>query len=1368
MRKLVWLPFLFLVSSIQEIRAQADRYQFARLSISDGLSHNLVKCILKDQRGFMWFGTMSGLNRYDGYGFRVFKHNRRDTSSLNDDNVMNIQAGPHGKLWVQTRTGYVIYDPQKENFDRRPGRFLEKIGVSGQLSDIRGDGRGTFWLITSAGVYKYREQAEKARLLWRTASSAPATSLAISRDGNVWVIHRDGLIIVAEAQTNKLLKRIKVAAEPEKAVYRIFTDADNDAWIYSADRPLGVFYINRGGEREHYTTDPGLFRLSTNNIYSISQDRRGIIWIGTDHGGINLIDKGGKTVQLLLSRESDEKSLAQNSTPVIYTDNTGTVWVGTFKQGVSYYHEGMIRFPLYSHWPGDAGSLPYEDVNRFAEDHNGNLWIGTNGGGLIYFDRRQNQFKRFRHQPDQQNSLANDVVVSLWIDRHRKLWIGTYFGGLDCFDGKQFTHYRNSRTDPKSLSDDRVWELFEDSGGYLWVGTLAGGINVFDADRRLVRQLRAGPGTSTIKSNYIAALEEDSSGNIWIGTDRGIDIWVKKSGRFKHFAHSERDGGSLSNDNVMSLLKDSRGWMWVGTQEGLNIYKPANNYFEIVSVQNGLADNTVLTILEDRNGNIWTSTPRGLSNIIIGKEGSLNSFTIRNYDKTDGLQGWQFNENAALSTRQGELIFGGANGFNIFRPGNIGTNRDAPEVVLTGFQLFNQDIRPGQLFFGKKILEHSVTESREVTLDYDQNVFSVEFAALNYSNAPKNKYAYILEGFNDKWLTTDSKNRKATFTNLDPGDYIFRVKASNDSGIWNNTGASLKIKILPPFWKTPLAYCIYAVCLFLILIFIRHRAIRKLREQFVLEQEREEARRMHELDMMKIKFFTNVSHEFRTPLSLILSPLDNLLRTTVSTADKHHLMMIRRNASRLLNLVNQLMDFRRMEVNELRLHPEEGDIVAFARESFESFTDLAEKKGIDFSFCPDAGSYTVHFDHDKIGRILFNLLSNAFKFTPDGGSVKLDMKVVEKQGDSVLVILVKDSGIGIPRDKQEKIFERFFQHDIPGSLVNQGSGIGLAITREFVNLHGGTIRVESEQDKGSCFIVELPFGTVVKTDAGTPATAMVPPSLILPEHAHADESKEAVPSGAGYKKRRVLLIEDNEDFRFYLKENLRHYYILSEAADGKEGWSRALAEQPDLIVSDISMPEMSGIDLCRKIRQDKRTMHIPIILLTAMTGEEMLLRGLGIGANDYMTKPFNFEVLTSKIRNLCEQQDSMRKTYQRQIDAVPTEAGVIPADEKFIRQALAIVEKNIANTGFSVEELSREMAMSRVALYKKLLQLTRQTPVGFIRTIRLKRASQLLEKSQLTVSEVAYQTGFNNPKVFAKYFKTEFGVLPSVWAKKGH
>lgn len=1074
---------VLLVSCIYALGfAQTNQYQFLHLDIHMGLSHNEVNCIFKDKKGFMWIGTMSGLNRFDGYKFKVFKHDLRDTTTINDDYIANIFEGPDEKLWIQTRTGFNIYDPLTETFRRNVQPILTLIGIKDiSVKDIRKDTRGNYWFLSDvSGLYKYNGSKASAIRNGGSGTEAPITGIAENSQGHLWLIRNNGDLELLDGHTNKIINRITSYAKTvkEPGDLRIFVDAQDELWIYNYSVPKGVIYINpKTTTQLPINKDSGSIRLNTNLVNGVVQDDKGVIWIATDHGGVNLIDKRNFSVRYLLNKEDDSKTIGQNSIITIYKDRDGIIWTGTFKKGISYYHENIIQFPIYKRRQSDANSLSYDDVNRFVEDAKGNIWIGTNGGGLIYFNRKTGKFTQYKHNPASPNSLSNDVIVGMCIDHEQKLWIGTYYGGLDCFDGSRFIHYRHNEADPTSISDDRVWEILEDSQQRLWVGTLSGGLDLLDRKtNRFTHFNRDTP--NSIRSNYISSLLEGNEGNIWIGTSEGFDVLEKKSNRFIHYGHVENDFETLSNNNVITFLKDASGRIWVATREGLNVFTVKRKKLATIDDRTGLPSSTIVGILEDKNRNIWVSTPNGIARIAVnGNEQKGLTFDIKTFDEQDGLQGRAFNERSAMRTSTGELIFGGANGFNLFVPATISTTNNTAPILLTDFQVFNKSVTAGSKINGKILLDKSISATDEIVLKHSDNVFSLEFAALNFTHPDKIKYSYMLEGFDKDWLTTDGETRKATYTNLDPGTYVFRVRTSANNGKGQEKELALKINVLPPFWRTPLAYFCYVLALFGILYIIRRRGIEKIKSKFKLEQERQQAQRMHELDMMKIKFFTNVSHEFRTPLSLILAPLDKMLKQANNQDEIIQLQMISRNAKRLLNMVNQLLDFRKMEVHEHKLYPKRGDIIRFIKELSYSFTDMADKKHIIFVFNSDIQSLTTDFDHDKVERILFNLLSNAFKFTPENGNISVKVKLKNdavKAAESVLEITVEDSGIGIEPDKQQRIFEQFFQNGTPGSIVNQGSGIGLSITKEFVRLHNGTIRVESEPGLGSSFIVDLP------------------------------------------------------------------------------------------------------------------------------------------------------------------------------------------------------------------------------------------------------------------------------------------------------
>ncbi|MEO5590978.1 MAG: two-component regulator propeller domain-containing protein [Chitinophagaceae bacterium] len=1366
MRLAIFFILLFFLCAASSAFSQTTKFQFNHIDISQGLSNNQVKGIIKDSKGFVWFATMSGLNRYDGYQFKIFRHNPRDSVSLSDNYILRIFEGPEKKIWVDTHNGFNVFDPVNETVDRNIAAYLKKLSLPGvAITSIIKDNEDNFWfLMAGQSLYKYISVTGKTVPVYQLpAGVSPVSSLTPDNQDNIWMVHTNGSIEKINKKTGKIELRSDALAgllKNELLNYSIFADNQGELWLFISAGAKGVFhYVPSSGLLEVIDKDNPGFRLNNNIVVGVLQDNDDKIWISTDHGGLNILDKSARTIQYVLNNADDNKSLSENSISTSYKDIDGAIWIGTYKHGVNYFHTNIIKFPLVRNIPSNHASLQFDDINDFAEDAKGNIWVGTNGGGLIYYDRTKEKFIQYVHNPGNSNSLSNDVIVTLHVDRQQKLWIGTYFGGLDCYDGKQFTHYRHNPADSNSLPDDRVYEILEDSQKNLWVGTLSGGLNRLDREKNIFYHYKPYEANS-VHAFYISELMEDKDENLWVGSSNGIDVLEKKTAKFVYYSNFTNDPKGISNNSILSMLQDSHGRVWIGTSDGLNVFNKQTNTFKSFRIENGLPGNTILTIVEDQQQRLWVSTYNGISCIQVQqKNENIDELTIscKNYDEKDGLQGIAFNENAALKTRNGDIVFGGPSGFNIFNPATIIPDKSIPSIVLTDLQLFNKSVGIGEKIDGRIILPQAISHTSSITLKYNEDVLSFEFAALNFLNPEKNKYAYKLEGFNKNWIFSDGKTRKATYTNLDPGDYTFFVKAANSDGIWNENAVAMHIEILPPVWKTPVAYMLYVILLASILWFARHLTLQRARMRFEIEQQKQEAQRMHELDMLKIRFFTNVSHEFRTPLSLILTPLDKIIRQAEDAGQRRQFQLIHRNARRLLNLVNQLLDFRKMEVQELKLNPVQGDIIKFCRGISYSFTDIAEKKNIQFSFYSTVESLLMSFDYDKLERILFNLLSNAFKFTSESGKVAVQLQMQMEDNKQLLAIKVIDTGIGIPAEKQDKIFERFFQNDIPGSLVNQGSGIGLSITKEFVKLHNGSVGVDSEPGKGSCFTVVLP---VIEMPAIKEEPVLTDDETIFEKKI---QTLHAVDKPVNGKKARLLLVEDNEDFLFYLKDNLRDQFSIIEAVNGKEGWQKALGDHPDLVVADISMPEMNGIDLCKKIKHDPRTSHIPVILLTAFAGEEQQLKGLETGANDYMTKPFNFEILLSRVKNILDEQARLKKAFQKQVDVKPADINIVSSDEQFIYQVMEVVEKNISNAGFSVEEMSKALFMSRVTLYKKLLAITGKTPVEFIRSFRLKRAAQLLEKSQLTIAEVAYEVGFNSPKSFSKYFKTEFNMPPSAY-----
>lgn len=1357
--------------AVADLSAQSEQFKFKRLDLKDGLCNPDIWSIFKDSRGFVWFGTASGLNRFDGYTMKAFLYDPHDTTSILPDGIRRIFETPEGLLAVQTFSGLTLYDHRTERFERHVQHFLKRYGISKDVYNIVPDAAGVFWFVEPGKLVRYDSKGSTRIVIGNdgadslSITGSAITDFCIDRNGNHWVVHSDGIAekIVISNQQGKVAQRISVSVVRDKAGntdYRILADRDGDLWFCAPRANQGVVFYNiKQNKLLRISTKSARLPLNTNAVSGMLEDENGLIWLATDHGGINILDKGKGKVQYILHRDGDETSLVANSIVCLYKDDQGIIWAGAYKRGVSYYHPHIYKFEVYKHHSLDPGSLPFEDINGFEEDEKGNLWIGTNGGGLLYFDRETGKFKQYLNEPGNANTLSGNVVVSLCRDTKNNLWIGTYKAGLNKFDGKKFTRFSQTPGQASSLPSQNVWEIFEDSRKRLWVGTVDAGVGQLDVKTGKFNPLTA-RGANGLRSGSIEEISEDRHGNIWFGTPEGIDVMLEDSKTFLHYGSSSQPH-SLSSNFVFDIMKDSQGRMWIATANGLNLFDESINGFR--TFKDNRTSTAVLTVEEDAFGNIWISTFDGLSKMTFVHD-ALDSVTFKHYTESDGLQGRQFNINASWKTRKGELIFGGPTGFNISNGSESTQDFAIRKIVFSELELYEKPVGIGEKIDGRVVLDRSISETDEIVLPPNKNFFSLKFSDLNYFNPERDHFAYMLDGLRTGWLPADTKSHEIVLNGLNPGRYLLRLRAANGDGVWGEKEAVLSIVIMPPFWKTRTAFVLYAILVLTVLVLTRRMIQQREKLKYTLEHERQEMQRIHELDMMKVKFFTNVSHEFRTPLTLILTPIERLLSKSTDPEQLALFQLVHRNGRRLMNLVNQLLDFKKLEAQQTKFSPAQGDIIAFLRDTVASFSDLSERKNIALTFHSAKARLETLFDHDKLEKIMFNLLGNAFKFTLENGFVSVNVAQVTEDGEAFLQIEVRDSGIGIPQNKLDNIFEPFFQTDVPKSIVNQGSGIGLAITKEFLKIHGGRIAVDSEVGRGSSFKVMLPLREMPVEEVIEPAAEMsmsqseTPPLPAATADAGEEEGIETA------KKKSLLLIEDNDDFRFYLRDNLKFLYTIHEASNGADGWRLVLSEQPDLVVSDIMMPEMSGIELCAKIKADTRVSHIPIILLTARSSEEQRVEGFKTGADDYITKPFNFEILEARIDNLLRQREKFQKTFRKTLDVKSSELQITPLDVKFIDKAVKVVEANISSPNFSIEDLGMELGISRAYVFKKILALTGKTPLEFIRTLRLQHAAQLLGKSQLSVREVAYKVGFNNPKYFAKYFKEQYQILPSEYA----
>lgn len=1335
--------FVLLLSSWMVV---AQSYQFKHLEVSDGLSNNSVNTICKDRDGFMWFGTTTGLNRYDGYTFKIYQHAENDPGSLPDNYITDIVEMPDGRFWVNTGRGYVLFDKEQDCFITDVTGFMKNLESGGVPEQVFVDREGNTCLsVAGEGCYRYKEGGKRLFFSY-VEHSLPehgVTQIAECSDG-LLLIYNTGLLVCLDRATLAIKWKsdeIKKYIPAGKTIeFSLFVDRDNCIWAYSL---MGIWAYDCG--TKSWRTDLTAIWSSRPDviIHAVAQDIEGRIWVGKDYDGIDVLEKETGKVTSLVAHDDNGRSLPHNTIYDLYADRDGIMWVGTYKKGVSYYSESIFKFNMYE-W-GDITCIEQADENR--------LWLGTNDHGILLWNRSTGKAEPFWR--DAEGQLPNPVV-SMLKSKDGKLWVGTFNGGLYCMDGSRVRSYKEGVGN--TLASNNVWALVEDDKGRIWIASLGGGLQCLEPVSGTFETYTSS--NSALLENNVTSLCWVDNNTLFFGTaNQGVGMMDMRTREIKKI-QGQSGNVKLSNDAVNHVYKDSRGLVWIATREGLNVYDTRRHVFLDLSSVAEAKGNFIAAITEEQERNMWVSTSRKVIRVTVASDGKGSYlFDSRAYNSEDGLQNCDFNQRSIKTLHNGIIAIGGLYGVNVFAPDHIRYNKMLPNVMFTGLSLFDEAVKVGQSYGGRVLIEKELNDVENVEFDYKQNIFSVSFASDNYNLPEKTQYMYKLEGFNNDWLTLPLGVHNVTFTNLAPGKYVLRVKAINSDGYVGIKEATLGIVVNPPFWMSWWAYLLYAVGLVIVLFLARYRMLKREREKFHLQQIENEVAKNEEINNMKFRFFTNVSHELRTPLTLIISPLEGMLKETTDELQSTRLQLMYRNAQRLLHLVNQLLDFRKGEMSTHQLSLSEGDIISYVHSVCNSFLLMADKKHIQFSFFSGIDTFSMAFDADKVGKIVMNLLSNAFKFTPEGGRVTVMIEHVAGTPD-ILEIKIADTGIGISDVDKEHIFERFYQAGHKGVEETTGNGIGLSLVRDFVTLHEGEVKVFDNIGMGSVFVIQFPVKHV-ETQVQLPEETGMP--------AGDEEDKEMKEEAREEMERKnfplLLIVDDNEDFRIFMRYSLELQYRVKLAVNGKEAWEMMQEELPDLVISDVMMPQMDGNELCRLIKQDKRTAHIPVILLTARQNTEAKLEGLQTGADDYVTKPFNVTILVLRIRKLIELSRYHRVT-QGMIDPAPSEIVITSLDEKLIEKAIKYVEDNMSRTELSVEELSRELGMSRVHLYKKLLQITGKTPIEFIRVIRLKRAAQLLRESQLHVSEVAFEVGFNNPKYFSRYFKDEFGVLPSVYQEK--
>lgn len=1358
-----------LINLFKPINALAQNgLNFTSITMKQGLSANTVNGILKDKYDLVWFATTDGLNRFDGTNFQVYRHESGNPYSLPSNDVLTFYEDHSGNFWIGTDGGGVcLYDRKFERFIPYTGDGSWPAIKTTSVRAITQDHRGWIWVATYNDLRMFNPHTGRIIQLPiknfdpKYTPSLVVLSLLEDSRRRMWVGTNQGLYLYNWA-TRKFHSFTSNPSNPNSisndVIKTIAEDPKGNIWF-------GTFAgLNEWVSFNHFRSFQHLQNqssVSSNTIFSIADDGNGNLLIGTEDG-LDIYNPADGTFKKISSDPRNVFSLKGKSIRALLVDKQGIYWIGTFSQGINIYDKRLPLFSLEQSNPFDPFGLRSPVVDAFAKDDQGKIFIGTDGGGLEVFNKTTGLFTPLPLKSKLKNEKSVPTILSLYYSSRKQLWAGTYHDGLFRIDPATGNYEQFiSGSKVTQLSNNDITAIQEDHEGNIWIGTLGGGVDVYNpATHRFKVFSNAGevvPHSNQMPlNNYIGAIACAPDGEMWIGSvGTGLAVYHPSTASFTHYTKA---ANRLTTDDIQSIFFARDGCAWIGTSQGISRFNAQSRRFISYNERSGLANEDVKAIVEDDSGLIWFSTDKSISNFDPRKK------TIKNFTCENGVQQGSFSTGAALKSDDGNLFFGGQDGFNFFNPRQVLAVPPPGPILFTDLKVDNVTVKPGK----NSPLQEQIGVSNEIKLKFGQN-FSISYVALNYTSPKQNLYKYRLVGFDKNWNDVHD-SRTASYTNLDPGRYLFEVRVSNNNSVWKNPVKKINVIVAPPFWRTTIAYVLYAVITVVILLLMRRRAVKNIRRKFeaeqqklqakqMIEQERREAEQLHKLDNLKIKFLTDLSHEFRTPISLIAAPVEKLLSKDLGSDVREHLLMMNRNVKRLLNLVSQLLDFRKMEEQELRVNLSPGDVIAFILETAESFRDLSVIKGINLEIHHTINNRPAFFDHDKLERIIFNLLSNAFKFTPAGGTVTLDADIFEDEKlKTILVLTITDTGVGIENQYLDKIFERFYQPERSDPILNQGTGIGLTITKEFVELQHGRIWAESKIGAGAKFFVEIPL----VADAGhkNPETC-TPSGLQLPATEKGADGGKKDTAKMPETKPNILLVEDNDEFRRYLADHLAECYQVVEATNGKEGWQRVLSSHPQLVVSDVSMPYMDGIELSKKIKADKRTCQVPVILLTAHTDEEQQLKGLKSGASDFLPKPFSFQILNTKIENLLALKRSLKETYSKQIHFVEQQITTESADVRLLDSARKYIENKMSHSDVSVEDLSKHVGISRASLYHKMIQLTGLTPVEYIRTAKLEKAAILLESGEYNIAQVAYMTGFATPSYFSKIFKNKFGVMPS-------
>jgi len=1347
-----------------------DTLSFKNIGVEEGLSNNAVTCLMQDHYGLIWMGTYDGLNRYDGANFDVFRNKLSDSFSLINNHVTVIKEGRAGNIWVGTQMGFARFDYKDFKFHAayyRPHGEANVLKTSARVKDLLTDSTGNVLVATEnyGLLFKSARQQVFNQILLYGKSSLNVTAISPYKSGCYLVYIKDQGLFLFDAQKQQLNQ---MAMSLPVATRLLYEPGLDQLLIGSED---GLFKYDL--KSKFITTfSPALAGSSITNLL---RDKQGVLWVSTDGNGVAILSKGAnpqKDIQFI--REGHEKNQLKSAAVYgVYEDSKGRKWIATLRGGVSLLQTGSATFKTVSKDDFNPASLVSNFILSFCEDKSHHIWIGTDGGGISYWNPLTNQFTNYVHRQNDPGSISGNYIVSILKDHQDNIWIASFNGGLDRLSpgSRQFTHYPCYNPYKNSYARN-FWKLFEDSKHRIWLGSTLGDVlfkfnpekNAFEVyDTTLIN---------------IHTIYEDAKGDIWMGNyDQLIKLdTLHKNHEYIHVGYP-----------VRSIIEDDQRRLWVGTEGGgLMLYDAQNERFKSYTMDNGFSSNSILNLLKDKKGRIWCSTYNGLS-VFNPETGS-----VYNYHAHDGLQSNQFSYNAALALSNGNFLFGGIAGFNEFTPETVNKVAPSVRVLITGFKVNNIPVeQSGLLPVGA-----SAVDFQSITTPFNQASFQVRFAALNYDAPGSVQYGYYLEGWDKAW-TNIGNNHTISYSRLNEGDYILHLAVLQPDGQpLLSTERTLKIHVLPPWYRSWWAYLIYLLAIGgLIYAYQRYRQ-RRTRLLYEMKLTRMNANAERELNERKISFFTNISHEFRTMLTLIINPIKELMEHADETGQPETVRTAYKNSRRMLGLISQLLLFRKADTEQVQLHICKLNIGELVREVFDSFAYQAKRQNIDYRF-EIQGDYSdsiadaeltdqdlmMYGDAEKIEIFLFNLISNAFKYTQKDGRILLKLEYNDRE----VTIRLEDTGRGIPVEEQEKIFQKFYQRQDHPQRAKAGFGIGLFLVKEFVGLHHGTIRLDSKVGQGTAFKIVLPKGKAhfvgIQINEKSEKYTGLAEDIIEKEQEGADIRKNSksqqgediglapVKSGNDASvelfsdKKRILIADDNQEIRDFVA-GLFKMYDLIIAENGAQAWSLIEQKVPDLVILDLVMPGRLGDDICKGIKTNDQLSHIPVIILTAEDSAEVKLRCVEAGADDYITKPFEKELLVARVDNLLKAKNSLQKYFYNEITMQEAQHKLTQEDKAFLDTCISIVDEHLDDDQFKVQILVDAMCMSHSSLYKKIHALTGYSVAGFVRFVRLRKAAELFVNTQNNVNEVAFIVGFSDVKYFRSQFQKLFNMTPSAYIKK--